>query len=98
MASEKKVNFKSTHEGCPSKVWLVGGLYVELRRRRAFGESFVSTRGCINTGMGLGNWILHKKVHQRGQEKILNDKQVSNHPKPYTQTIMSYSHDSTFWN
>lgn len=95
MASEK-VNFKSTNEGCPSKVWVVGVLYVELRRRRAFGESFVSTRECINTGMELGNWIL-QKIHQRGQEKILNDKQVSDHPKPYIQTITSCSHDITFW-
>ena len=97
MASEKKVNFNSTHEGCPSKVWVVGVLYVELRRRRAFGESSVSTGECKNTGMELGNWIL-QKIHQREQEKILNDKQVSNHPKLYIQTIMSCSHDSTFWN
>lgn len=41
---------------------------------------------------------LVKGFREMSEGQALSDKKVSDDSKPYTQMIMFYSHDSTFWN
>ena len=65
----KEVNFRSTHKDCPNKGWMVGGRYMELKRRKD-----IWGKHCKHKRMYKYRHGVRKQDFTEGQSKGARDK------------------------